>query len=266
MRGLDYFKRMAKVLVWPIVFVVSQILFLGIFTFFFNLNLNMNSQELETYIITEEYRTKLINYLNDYKLLITLILVIIFLPIFIKLYQKYKPKEKVNLTIRDISLLSILGITIFFIFNTGLVIFNHLFKIIEFNPIIFSEYFFVSILCTGIMGPILEEYLFRGIVYNELKTFESKKNATILASLIFALVHTNYINMIYAFFISFILIKIYDKYQTIKASFIVHIFLNTSNFLFFRFIVYNHFIVNSFILVGMIIIFICTFRKIIKEN
>ena len=54
----------------------------------------MNSQELETYIITEEYRTKLINYLNDYKLLITLILVIIFLPIFIKLYQKYKPKEK----------------------------------------------------------------------------------------------------------------------------------------------------------------------------
>ena len=188
MRGLDYFKRMAKVLVWPIVFVVSQILFLGIFTFFFNLNLNMNSQELETYIITEEYRTKLINYLNDYKLLITLILVIIFLPIFIKLYQKYKPKEKVNLTIRDISLLSILGITIFFIFNTGLVIFNHLFKIIEFNPIIFSKYFFVSILCTGIRDLFRRIFILR-IVYNELKHLR-KKNATILL-FYFRTVHTN---------------------------------------------------------------------------
>ena len=73
-----------------------------------------------------------------------------------------------------------------------------MFKIIEFNPIIFLN---ISLFpfYVGIMGPILEEYLFRGIVYNELKTFESKKNATILASLIFALVHTNYINMIYAF-------------------------------------------------------------------
>ncbi|MBR4073578.1 MAG: CPBP family intramembrane metalloprotease, partial [Clostridia bacterium] len=34
----------------------------------------------------------------------------------------------------------------------------------------------VQIISSGICGPILEEFLFRGLVYNKLKTFNKKKS------------------------------------------------------------------------------------------
>ena len=39
----------------------------------------------------------------------------------------------------------------------------------------------------AVVGPILEEYLFRGIVYNELKTFNNEKVSMWLSIIIFAL-------------------------------------------------------------------------------
>jgi len=261
----NYLNNVIKALLWPIIFVVGQFLILIVFTFIFNATLNMSESKLNEYMETAEYHTKLNNFLIDYKLLITIIGVAIFLPIFLKLFNKYKNKENIKIKNLDTLLLIILGITICFIFNIGLFYLNKAFKVMSFLVYDFDIHLLIAIICTGIIGPILEEFLFRGIVYNHLKTFEEPKTAMILGSLIFALVHTNYVNMVYAFLIGLVLIFVYEKYKTLKAPIILHIAANTTNILFLRLIVTGNIYVNGILLIVMIIGFIYAFSKVKKS-
>ena len=112
----------------------------------------------------------------------------------------------------------------------------------------------IQIISSGICGPIIEELIFRGIIYNKLKEFNKKKFSIILTSVIFGLIHGNIINSIYAFIVSFILIKLYDKYKTLKAPILMHIFLNTTIIIFLPLIIQLPLIINLyFIFVSMLI-------------
>lgn len=84
----------------------------------------------------------------------------------------------------------------------------------------------ITIVLTGIIGPILEEYLFRGIAYNKLKEISSKLTSKILVSLVFALMHPNVFQAVYAFILSYILCEIYDKTKNIKSLIIIHMIGN----------------------------------------
>lgn len=260
----NYLNNFLKVLLWPVIFVTGQFFILVIFTFFFNDSLNMNADKLSKYIKTAEYQAKLNNFLSDYRLLIALISGIVFLPIFLKLFKRFKNKEVTKLKTNDTLLLIILGLTICLIFNIGLFYLNEAFNLMSFIVYDFSIDLLIAILCTGILGSILEELLFRGVVYNRLKLFEPK-NALILSGLVFALMHTNYVNMVYAFFIGLLLAYVYEKYKTIKAPIILHVAANTSNLIFLRLIVTGNIIVNTILLVLMIIGFIYAFTKIKKK-
>lgn len=85
---------------------------------------------------------------------------------------------------------------------------------------------YISIISTGIIGPILEEILFRYILLNDLKKFNSPKKSIIIATIIFALIHGSPIKIIYAFILGLILNFIYHKYDNIKANILVHISAN----------------------------------------
>ena len=86
--SLDYLKNILKVLFWPILFGIGQFIIILVFTILFNVGLSMDPKELYDYMGTAKYQTDLAQFFSDYKLLITLILTSVFLPIFIKLYKK----------------------------------------------------------------------------------------------------------------------------------------------------------------------------------
>ena len=106
------------------------------------------------------------------------------------------------------------------------------------------------IISTGVIGPILEEYIFRGMVFNELKTFNTKKIALILTTVLFALMHTEISQLIYALIVGTYLIYLYTKTNDIKVSIMAHIAINTSTIIFLPFIMS----VNVFIQIGLIVI------------
>ena len=85
---------------------------------------------------------------------------------------------------------------------------------------------YISILSTGIIGPILEEILFRYILLNKLKEFNSPKKSIIIATIIFAIVHGSIIKIIYAMILGILLNIIYHKYNNIKAPILIHISAN----------------------------------------
>lgn len=122
----------------------------------------------------------------------------------------------------------------------------------------------IQILTTGLMGPILEELLFRGIVFNRLRKMTTLKKSMLYTSIIFALLHLpNIINAIYALVLSFVLIKAYLKYNTIKVPMMIHVFANITTCIYLPLLLNNNMVINSMILVISIII-IAFFTK--KEN
>lgn len=85
-----------------------------------------------------------------------------------------------------------------------------------------------SILCTGIIGPIFEEFLFRYDLIKRLSLFNKRKWIVILiASAIFALCHSGITTIIYAFIVGIINSYIYIKDKDIIKPIIIHISMNT---------------------------------------
>ena len=214
---------------------------------------SLTDSEFLNYITTVEYQNKLTDYINSNTLLISIILGLIFIPVFYKLFKKYK--QETTFKINNIILPIVLGITISLIYNITLFNLNNLFHFTN----MFDESklpILVQIISSGIIGPILEELVFRGIVYNKLKEFNKPMTAIILASVIFALMHFNLINAIYAFGVSFMFIYLYEKYKDLKMSIIMHMSLNITIILMFNLITLNYTFFNMYLLVVSTIVLI----------
>lgn len=173
---------------------------------------------------------KIVNYnidanlfINNNSYIVSILNLIIFLPMLTREYKKYKDRYEGK--IQYVFNMMILGFSLSMVLNFIIYIINPTDKI---NLNIFY------IINVAIIGPILEEYLFRGIVYNKLLEFNSEKKACLIATLIFALMHMGGIyNMIYAFIMGYILNVIYMKQKSLKSAIIFHIIINVaSSFIF----------------------------------
>lgn len=81
----------------------------------------------------------------------------------------------------------------------------------------------------GVIVPITEEVLFRGLVYQRLKDYNEKWLAIFLAAGIFALYHGNAIQILFAFPMGFIILTIYERSGTILAPILFHMIVNMSS-------------------------------------
>lgn len=84
-----------------------------------------------------------------------------------------------------------------------------------------------SIICTGIIGPIFEEFLFRYDLTRRLSLFINKKwMVVLLSSGVFALCHNGITSIIYAFIIGLINSYIYMKDKDFIKPILLHISAN----------------------------------------
>lgn len=211
-------KEVIKTLFWPLLFFVGQFIIIGLFMMFYMFKTPNSSLD------------NLSSYINDYTLLIMLMECIIFIPIF---YKKYKNYKKYNCKSAIVSISAILKIIfISFILSSCLnfiiILFKYYMNIDASNSIIN----FTTILSTGIIGPIIEELLFRGIVYEKFTNIFQEKIAFYLSVLVFAFFHVGGIfQIIFAFIIGYFLTYIYSKYHDIKVSMAAHIVVNVTSIL-----------------------------------
>ena len=250
---MKYIKNIVKLLIYPLIFIIGQFLIQYVFVAIFNNKEkgNLSNTEFLEYIKTDEYIAKLNNYVNDKTIFILIITMVIFIPLFYKLYKKYSVKN--DFKFKNIFIPIILGITISLIYNITLYNLN---SVINFTDIfeLSSLSLIVQIISSGICGPIIEELIFRGIIYNKLKTFNKPMTAIILTSLIFSIIHFNIIECIYTFGVSFILIYLYEKYKSLKAPIIMHMSLNITIILILPLIIKGFTIFNLYLLIVSVIV------------
>ena len=82
-----------------------------------------------------------------------------------------------------------------------------------------------TIIFAGILSPIIEEVLFRGVMLNKLRTY-GDKIAIITTALLFALFHENFSQFFYAVGLGMIFAYVTLKTGTIKYSIGLHIMIN----------------------------------------
>ena len=85
---------------------------------------------------------------------------------------------------------------------------------------------FASLLFVGIIGPIVEEYVFRKQIINHVRMY-GEKRAVIFSAFVFALFHGNLAQMFYAFTLGLVFGYVYIKTDDIKYSAGLHILVNT---------------------------------------
>lgn len=170
------------------------------------------------FIIASVYATynvdNLTNFINNYGGIILILTNIIYI---IYIIKKYRIKvNKYNLIDNYPKIYLFISIPLFL--NSLILLIN--------NQKIPTINIYIALFGSVIIGPILEELIFRYLIYNNLNKFNNKNTSIILSSLIFALVHNGFINIVYAFIIGTILTIIYSKNKNIKEVIILHMVAN----------------------------------------
>ena len=116
-------------------------------------------------------------------------------------------------------------------FIGGAIYFTQLTELFPFHEELMEALFqgniIVQILATVLLAPILEEVVFRGTILRRLKDTSVKfHGANIIQALLFALIHGNVLQGIYAFLLGIILGFLYVKFNSIWAPIAMHIGFN----------------------------------------
>lgn len=97
----------------------------------------------------------------------------------------------------------------------------------ETAEVLYSPSLMVQILCLGIVTPIMEEYIFRGLIFKRLRNRFSVRRAIVSSALFFGIYHGNLVQMIYGTLSGILLAYLYEKYGSLKAPTLAHMLMNT---------------------------------------
>jgi membrane protease YdiL (CAAX protease family) len=91
----------------------------------------------------------------------------------------------------------------------------------------YSNDFLVQLICLGIISPIAEEFIFRGLIYKRIRrNTKTPVRAMVYSGLAFGFYHGNLVQTIYGCLSGFLLAYIYEKYGSLKAPILAHVVMN----------------------------------------
>lgn len=167
---------------------------------------------------------------------ITGVIALCTIPVMAVFFKKDRKREQeqnllVNLKapVQKYIFLPILGLAICLGFNCLIIMTDLAFvseSYLSSSSLFYSASFPVQVACIGIIVPISEELLFRGVIFKRLREVVDLKRAAIVSAIIFALIHSSFLQMVYAFVLALFLAYVYEKYGSFKAPVLLHISVN----------------------------------------
>lgn len=156
-------------------------------------------------------------------------------PIFYVMVKKLpdgEKRESKSLSVGKIILLFFMSYAILYVVNFLTTLLMMLIASIKggeiINPIanvVGASNWIWSLIFVGILSPIVEEMLFRGIMLNKIRMYGDKV-AIVTTAVLFGLFHANFSQFFYAVGLGFIFAYVTLKTGTIKYSIILHIAIN----------------------------------------
>ncbi len=95
--------------------------------------------------------------------------------------------------------------------------------------ITYSAGLLLQLIGLGVIIPVAEELMFRGILYKRFRERQSFWYSAACSALLFSFMHSNATQMIYAFLLGLMLSYLYEKFGSFRAPVLLHILLNTGS-------------------------------------
>lgn len=232
---MEYLKKLIKAMKDIIVVMVIQyslIFGIGI------LYMILNGEDLMSFYINEGY----------------IILTFIYAILVMALLNRYREKEK-SLPLKDYYGAVLFGMSLACFLNMLIFKLGQSNEVVEVNKTLL----FIS---SGILGPIMEELLFRKKLLTELLMFNNKYVSILLSSFIFSFLHNGMITMLYAFILGIVFGIIYIKYKNVKLTIFMHMAANIIVIYLTR---YNTLILILSI-IGLLISYLIINKKVAKNT
>lgn len=90
----------------------------------------------------------------------------------------------------------------------------------------YSAALLVGIICYGVLTPIAEEVLFRGVIYNYLRRFWNVRLGIVVSALVFGAYHMNLVQGVYAFIMGCLMAYAYEYFGSFKIPVAMHVTAN----------------------------------------
>jgi membrane protease YdiL (CAAX protease family) len=90
----------------------------------------------------------------------------------------------------------------------------------------YSASLWVGLLCFGLITPVVEEVLFRGIAYGYLRHFTNIRFAILISAIIFSVYHGNSVQGIYAFLMGCLIAYGYEYFGNFTVAIAMHVGAN----------------------------------------
>ena len=98
--------------------------------------------------------------------------------------------------------------------------------------ITYTPPFAVQLLVLGIVVPVAEELMFRGVLFRRFLENRSFWYAAVWSSLFFVLMHQDGAQMVYAMLLGLFLCYVYQKFGSLKAPVVLHVTANCSSLIY----------------------------------
>lgn len=181
-----------------------------------------NPEELQAYVI---------QIYNQNAMLLTMISACITIPICLLLYQKdrnrhsYLESVSKQISLQQWAFIALFGMAASVSLNDWIALSGIVFIFDGFEQVAEALYggnLFIEFLAIVIAAPLVEELLFRGIVYKRIREIAGVRMAILLSALYFGVYHMNVVQGIYAFLLGILLAWIGEKYQSLGAPILFH--------------------------------------------
>ena len=116
---------------------------------------------------------------------------------------------------------------------------NYSREYVETSEAFYSASLGMQILCLGLLVPIAEELVFRGLMYRRMREDTGIVVSVFYSALVFGLFHGNLVQRIYGMAMGLMLAYVCEKYGSVKAPIAAHIMVNMVSILVTYFDIYN---------------------------
>ncbi|MCP1109916.1 membrane protease YdiL (CAAX protease family) [Lachnospiraceae bacterium PF1-21] len=122
------------------------------------------------------------------------------------------------------------------------------------QEMIYAAPLWAQILFLGICGPLLEELVYRGLVFKRMREKQSFIGSALLSTAMFAFLHGNVVQMLYSFALGMLFCYVYEKYGRIAAPMAAHVLLNLVSIVLTAAGFYEVLVKNEIVLMGSTVI------------
>ena len=188
---------------------------------------------------TDQYIRTMNSLINENYVLIAFFTCLIAIPLMLLfMHLDRKKEERMRMTrecwelpgVPAFALCLVCGAAVCVVFN-HLLMYSGLYDLLSssFEPVadlLYSGSLLMEIIAVGILTPVVEELIFRGLIYRRLRWALEAKWAAVVSALIFAVFHGNLLQGIYAFAIGLLLAFVCERYHHIMAPICIHVGAN----------------------------------------